>query len=434
MALRKNKLFLPALVAAAAVLVAAAAHAPSAGGVSELKIASSAAAAGGAAAAVATAGSVSPMVSVAVPHPEPEQQLISVIDTFRRGEVDAAIAEAQSLIDAKPNFRLAHLVYGDLLASRAGVPLSFQSKDMPDASVDLLMDEARQRWKHYRTSKRPDRVPQPLVQLSGSQKNALVVDLAASRLFVFENSDGGPRLRSDYYVSGGKNGAHKQRQGDRRTPVGVYFVVDRLPGENLPDKYGPVAFPVDYPNEWDLRHGRTGGGIWLHGVASSTYSRPPLDSDGCVALTNSELEMVAPLLEAGSTPVLIAEQISWISSDAMAQRRQDIMGQVEQWRNDWESGRVERYLGHYSQQFHGRGMDKKAWDAYKANVTRNKRYIRVALEDISVFGHPHEQDMMVVSFSQQYESDRFSSNSRKRQYWRLEDGRWRIISEENVSI
>ncbi|MDH3769142.1 MAG: L,D-transpeptidase family protein, partial [Gammaproteobacteria bacterium] len=272
-----------------------------------------------------------------------------------------------------------------------------------------------------------------LVQLSPSQKNALVVDLAESRLFVFENKDGRPSLLGDFYVSGGKNGAHKQRQGDRKTPVGVYFVVDRLPGEELPDKYGPVAFPVDYPNEWDVRHGRTGGGIWLHGVSSNTYSRPPLDSDGCVALSNAELELVAPLLEEGSTPVLIGNGVSWMPVDKMAQRRAIIAGSIEQWRMDWESGEVDLYLGHYSDEFRGRGMDKKRWDAYKTNVNRNKRFIEVELDDLSVFAHPHESDMMIVSFRQQYESDRFSSNASKRQYWRLEqDGRWRIISEENI--
>ncbi|MDH3588387.1 MAG: L,D-transpeptidase family protein [Gammaproteobacteria bacterium] len=429
-----KRVFLPAFAAIAAVLIAAAAHAPSAGGVAELTIASSG---GGSnpALSVATTGTIGPVIGTAVPHPEPELRLINVIETFRRGEVDSAMNEAQELLEANPNFRLAHLVYGDLLASRAGVPMSFQSTDMPSASVGLLMAEAKQRWKHYRTSKRPDRVPEALVQMSGSQKNALVVDLAESRLFVFENKNGEPELLGDYYVSGGKNGAHKQRQGDRKTPVGVYFVIDRLPGDDLPDKYGPVAFPVDYPNEWDVRHGRTGGGIWLHGVSSSTYSRPPLDSDGCVALSNAELELVAPLLQEGSTPVLIADGLSWVSTDRVAQRRADITSSIEQWRTDWESGEVDTYLGHYSGEFHGRGMNKKAWDAYKSNVTRNKRFIRVGLDDISVFAHPFEDDMMVVSFRQQYESDRFSSSAKKRQYWRLEDdGRWRIISEENVAL
>lgn len=418
------------MLAIGAVLVTATAHAPSASGVQDLKIASS----GSSPAVSATsAGTVAPAISTAIPHAETELQLISVIETFRRGEVESAIEEAKNLISDNPKFKLAHLVYGDLLASRAGVPMSFQSDRISRKAVDPLMAEARQRWKHYRTAQRYNRVPELLVQLSPSQKNAVVVDLAESRLFVFENKNGEPSLLGDYYVSGGKNGAHKQRQGDRKTPVGVYFVVSRLPGADLPDKYGPVAFPVDYPNEWDLRLGRTGGGIWLHGVASDTYSRPPLDSDGCIALSNAELELVAPLLQEGSTPVLIGEDLAWVSTEQMTQRRSGIVESIERWKVDWESGKSEAYLRHYSNDFLGRGMDKKGWVEYKTNVVKNKRFIKIALDDLSVFSHPHEDDTMVVSFSQQYDSDTFSSSGEKRQYWQLEaDGQWRIISEENI--
>ncbi|MBT8131104.1 MAG: L,D-transpeptidase family protein [Gammaproteobacteria bacterium] len=425
--------YLPLIAALGAVLAFVTAHAPSASGVTALQIASSSPGGGSAAVSVSSSGTIAPVISLATPHAEPELRLINVIETLRRGDIDSAMMEVQDLISDKPNFKLAHLVHGDLLASRAGVPMSFQSNEMPSESVGLLIDEARQRWKHYQTAQRLDRVPGPLVQLSPSQKNALVVDLAESRLFVFENRDGEPRLLGDYYISGGKNGAHKQRQGDRKTPVGVYFVVDRLPGDKLPDKYGPVAFPVDYPNEWDVRHGRTGGGIWLHGVASSTYSRPPLDSDGCVALSNAELELVAPLLEEGSTPVLIGEDVEWMPIDQMASRRAKINSSIEQWRTDWESGDVNRYLAHYSNEFRGRGMDKAKWDTYKTKVNSNKKFIDVELDDVSVFAHPYEADMMIVSFRQQYESDRFSSDASKRQYWRLEeDGRWRILSEESI--
>ncbi|MEM9057382.1 MAG: hypothetical protein AAGD86_07890 [Pseudomonadota bacterium] len=40
--------------------------------------------------------------------------------------------------------------------------------------------------------------------------------------------------------------------------------------------------------------------------------------------------------------------------------------------------------------------------------------------------------MAVVTFDQRYESDRFASDSRKRQYWRLERGRWRIVAESAI--
>ena len=106
----------------------------------------------------------------------------------------------------------------------------------------------------------------------------------------------------------------------------------------------------------------------------------------------------------------------------MARRRADIVGSIEQWKADWESGKAEPYLDHYSRDFLGRGMNKKRWDTYKTNVNRSKKFIRVGLDDLSVFSHPYETDIMVVSFDQQYDSDTFSSSGAKRQYWRLEEG------------
>lgn len=82
-------------------------------------------------------------------------------------------------------------------------------------------------------------------------------------------------LSEDYYISVGKGGGDKRREGDEKTPIVVYRVSSYLPGSSLPDMYGPGAFPIDYPNPWDRKLGRTGSGIWLHGTESERFSRAP---------------------------------------------------------------------------------------------------------------------------------------------------------------
>jgi hypothetical protein len=73
--------------------------------------------------------------------------------------------------------------------------------------------------------------------------------------------------------------------------------------------------------------------------------------------------------------------------------------------------------------------------AHKRRVNASKRFIRVALEDLSAFGYPGERDLVVVSFQQTYNSDNFSNRSRKRQYWRREaHGQWRIVYEGTVKL
>ena len=100
-------------------------------------------------------------------------------------------------------------------------------------------------------------------------------------MFLYKNQDGLPVYMDDFYVTIGKNGAGKIIEGDQKTPLGVYFVTRFIESGELPDLYGDGAFPINYPNIWDRRNGRTGTGIWLHGTPSTIFSRPPEDSDGC---------------------------------------------------------------------------------------------------------------------------------------------------------
>lgn len=359
----------------------------------------------------------------------PEDLLVQALRTFRAGNMDGALTIVDSLLVDQPNYRLAHLLRGDILSVRAGHPVSADLQQGGRPAMDRLLAEARQRWQG-RAFVAGDRLPAPLLKPGRNHPTIVFVDLALSRLFLFDNRGERPELIASYYVSSGKNGVGKRRKGDKKTPLGVYFVTQRLPGETLPDRYGPVAFPVDYPNDWDALHGRTGSGIWVHGVSSNTYSRPPLDSDGCVALTNSELVQVASRIEPGTTPVLIGYDVPWLSADESESVTTDIEFQLEAWRQAWESGNTQRYLDYYADDFVGRGMGKSAWAAYKERVSRNKAFMKVDIDDVSVYGYPDVEGLVVVTFEQDYRSSNFNSTSRKRQYWRQDnDGRWRIVSE-----
>lgn len=360
----------------------------------------------------------------------PEQLLLESVAALRAGNAEQALKHVDALLEDKPTYRLAHLVRGDILASIGGQLPSISLASKADrAIIENLLAEARQRLAG--TSFEPaGRVPAALLMLGDHHEHIVFIDTELSRLYVFANRGGDPYLVANHYISIGKNGSRKRRQGDKRTPLGVYFVTKRLSGDSLPDKYGPVAFPVDYPNDWDKRHKRTGDGIWVHGVASRSYSRPPLDSDGCVALINEELEQISPLMSPGNTPVIISNQAEWIDYEELARRRDQARERVEQWREDWESGKVENYLAHYDTEFSSRGMNLNAWRNYKRRVAKSKFDVSVVLDDLSIFAYPDEDDLMVVTFQQNYESNNFNGSARKRQYWRRgDDQRWRIVSE-----
>jgi murein L,D-transpeptidase YafK len=72
-------------------------------------------------------------------------------------------------------------------------------------------------------------VPRYLLQMHPEQKHAVVVDTQKSRLYLYQNDKGTPRFVADYYISQGKLGADKSREGDKKTPIGVYHVTSSLP-------------------------------------------------------------------------------------------------------------------------------------------------------------------------------------------------------------
>ena len=257
----------------------------------------------------------------------------------------------------------------------------------------------------------------------------MVVDTRRSRLYVYQNQSDRPRLVADYYISTGKNGSQKIREGDQKTPVGVYHVTASLPKQKLSDFYGNGAYPINYPNDWDRRQGRKGHGIWLHGTPSDTYSRPPRASDGCVVLANADLDAVGRFLQIGLTPVIISDAIDWVEIHDWDEEKRRFQEQMEKWRTDWESRNTERYLANYSRKFSAGNMNLDDWAKQKRHVNTGKAWIKIGISNLSIFRNPGRENVVVVTFDQDYRSSNLSNTMKKRQYWVKDEGRWRIISE-----
>ena len=361
---------------------------------------------------------------------EVENALAGIFKSIAAARFDDALVKTEALISARPNYRLAHLIKGDLLMARARPLRNIGAA--PNAPADKIKDlreEALARLKAYRERPPKDQIPRYLLQLRPDQKHAVVVDTKKSRLYVYENVNGQPRFVADYYMSHGKNGIDKLREGDQKTPIGVYHVTASLPKEKLADRYGDAAFPINYPNDWDRRHGRSGSGIWLHGTASDTFARGPMSSDGCVSLTNADLNILRPLIQVGLTPVIISDTVEWLSQDNWNSERVALKDAIEQWRRDWESLNTDTYLSHYAKNFDGDGLNLRQWSERKRSVNAGKSWAKIALSNISMFRYPGKEDMVVVTFDQDYKSSNLTGNMKKRLYWIKDGARWKIVDE-----
>jgi murein L,D-transpeptidase YafK len=359
-----------------------------------------------------------------------EAAVVAILKDIAGNRIGSAQAELDRLIASRPDFRLAQLIKGDLLLARSRpIETLGSAPDAPEDRLRDLRDEAKARILRLQNDAPRDRLPRYLLKLAPEQKFAIVVDTSRSSLYLFANHDGTPQYVADYYITIGKNGTEKVREGDKKTPLGVYRVTGNLPASRIGDFYGSGAYPISYPNEWDRRQGRDGHGIWLHGTPSDTYSRPPRASDGCVVLTNEDLTAIARDLQIGTTPVIISGGIDWVAEQDLGRVRASLESSVEQWRSDWESLRTGNYLDHYAPTFSTGTSNLAEWAAQKRAVNSGKTWIKVRLDAVSMFLYPGREPLAVVDFTQDYSSSNLSNVMKKRQYWLREGSGWKIVYE-----
>lgn len=364
---------------------------------------------------------------------EAEARLIGIYRLVGQSRTREALDQAASLVRDHPNFALAQLVYGDLLAAQAGPLHAFG--DVPDAQAKAagthaladLREEALLRLRALRERPPAGAIPAQFLQLSASNRHAIAIDASRSRLYLFENGPQGPKLVADYYVSVGKLGIDKSAEGDLRTPLGVYFVTSNLDPKSLKDFYGAGALPISYPNPYDTRRGKTGRGIWLHGTPPEQYARAPKATDGCVVLANPDLERVIRTVEIRTTPVVIASSLRWVPQGSVLAENRRFNDVLQAWRNAKASGDINRLLAFYTPDF---AVDGKAI-ADRTGITKvglNKARGRdIQLKDVSLLHWTDSADTMVVTFGEVPAGAR--TGPVRRQYWVRQGSQWKIFYE-----
>ncbi|MFT5720758.1 MAG: murein L,D-transpeptidase YafK [Motiliproteus sp.] len=363
-----------------------------------------------------------------------EDDFLAAIEDIDQNRLDEAMARLLAITQHTPKFKLAQVVFADLVRAQANPIESFAAAGPIKSSlVEELRQEAVVRIQYQTQKPKNGNIPKSLIKMADGQSHAIVVDLSKSRLYLFDNKAGKPVLMKDFYASSGSMGANKLISGDKKTPVGVYFVTTRLAAKNLPDKYGSGALPLNYPNALDAQQNKTGNGIWLHGSPPNTYSRAPLASEGCVSLTNNDFSQLDSIIDIHSTPVIIGENIEWLTESDWLAQQQSFNQLVNDWKNSWESLNTQDYLSNYSHDFDNGREDYIAWSAKKTRINKAKSYIKVDLKNLSFFSYPDQEGVLVVTFKQHYASNNFNGRDAKRQYWKKEENQWRIIFEGEPS-
>lgn len=275
-------------------------------------------------------------------------------------------------------------------------------------------------------------VPAYVLQLPAQVATVLIAETSNAALHRIVNGGDGVKYVDERYMSIGQNGVGKQRAWDRRTPLGIYFIAEQLDTTRLHERYGPTAFPLDYPNVWDRRNGRAGDGIWIHGVTEGGGRRPPLDTDGCIALPNDELLALEKELLPIVTPVIIAKEMRWVSPASLAVLRKDLNDALDAWATSILDGDLHGYLSAYAEDFEYRGMSRDEWSRYRVETFAAAVVDAVSLDEVMLLADPEEEGLYLSRFRQSIVEGERTITTSKRLYWRRNAaGQLQIVAEDN---
>ena len=361
-----------------------------------------------------------------------EARLIEIYQLIAKAETRSALAKADRLIADYPNFQLAQLVYGDLLAARVR-PVKAVG-DVPETQVkgaesalSQLREESQLRLKALRERPDPSAIPSEFLALSSANKHAIAIDASRSRLYLFENSSTGLKLINDFYISVGKSGLEKTIEGDSKTPLGIYFITSNLDPKSLKNFYGSGALPINYPNILDSKRGKTGNGIWLHGTPPEQFARSPKASDGCIVLSNPDLLLISRTVAVRTTPVVISNRLNWVSPSTAQLTKKPFENALNQWRIAKSVGNIEEILDFYSPDFTSNGLKLSEWTPLLKKDIKKAKGREIILKDLSMLYWSDVGETMVVTFGE-VSAGRLTGPM-KRQYWSLQSKKWKIFFE-----
>ncbi len=122
--------------------------------------------------------------------------------------------------------------------------------------------------------------------------DSMVVYKSKRTLLVYENN----QLLKTYKIALGENPiGHKQYEGDRRTPEGLYRIFDKNPNSTCHKNLG-ISYPNDADKETARQLGKPpGGDIKIHGLPNGQgyigkAHRLKDWTYGCIAVTDEEVD------------------------------------------------------------------------------------------------------------------------------------------------
>ena len=261
---------------------------------------------------------------------------------------------------------------------------------------------------------------------SGNDTNyTLLVDKGTQQLMVYESRGDVIQEKMRIRCSTGEVAGPKELSGDKKTPEGVYFFINRFTAKDLSPVYGTRAFPVDYPNLLDEMAGRSGYSIWMHGTDKPLKDR---NSNGCIVLENSSIERVEKYIVLNRTPVIIVDNITFQDVDLFKKNKEKISLFLTYWETALETESRPDFMKLYKPSvLTGVSAWWHEWEKVNKKFKAIGSPVSVAMKQIAVYRH---RDIYLALFDQTIESgDRQMSAGTRKLFFKSIDDRLMIVGD-----
>jgi len=233
------------------------------------------------------------------------------------------------------------------------------------------------------------------------------------------------KFKKKYDAFTGKAPGEKEREGDLRTPIGIYNLTKKL--SNVDSFYGPLAFVTSYPNSYDLYKGREGHGIWIHGLP--THQERDEFTKGCIAINNSSIECLDRNINIKKTILIIND--SEVKQNTSKELLSSILSQLYLWRYAWIYNITDVYLSFYADNFvRSDGMNFEVFKQYKTRIFRKLEKKEILFQNINVIPYPNHENTYEVTFKEFYSSDSFTFTGNKTLMIKMDNNKIKIFTEK----
>ena len=247
----------------------------------------------------------------------------------------------------------------------------------------------------------------------------------SSLKFYSQDENNSFKLNEVFSAFIGKKKGDKQKEGDLKTPIGVYRLLQKL--DNVDPFYGPLAFVTSYPNPYDKVQGKKGSGIWLHGFPLK-QKRDDF-TKGCIAINNTSLEDLEKSMNYNKTLVYINKgELSPMPKNKLT----TILSSLYRWKKAWKENNINDYLAFYDASFKRLdGLDLKRFSRYKTRIFNKSEYKQIHFKNINIISYPlvKKEDVFLISFDEEYRSASFQFDGEKELYVHLQNGSFKILAE-----